>query len=48
MSLRLLSQNMAQTEPEKKMPLTAANANICLENLALVGLHHLRSQLALH
>jgi hypothetical protein len=28
---------MAQKEPEKKMPLTAANAIICSAKLALVG-----------
>jgi len=38
---------MAQKEPEKKMPLTAANAIIRSAKLALVGLHHLRAQLAL-
>jgi hypothetical protein len=38
---------MAQKEPEKKMPLTVANAIIRLVKLALVGLHHLRAQLAL-
>jgi hypothetical protein len=48
MCLCFLSQNMAQKEPEKKMPSTAANAIFCLEKLALVGLHHLRAQLALH
>ena len=38
---------MAQKEPEKKMPLTVANAIIRLVKLALVGLYHLRAQLAL-
>jgi hypothetical protein len=38
---------MAQKEPEKKMPSTAANAIIRSEKLALVGLHHLKAQLAL-
>jgi hypothetical protein len=47
MSPRFFSQNMVQKEPEKKMPLTAANAIICLAKLVLVGLHHLRAQLAL-
>ena len=47
MSPRFLSQNMAQKEPEKKMPLTATNAIIGSAKLALVGLHHLRAQLAL-
>ena len=47
MSLRFLSQNMAHKEPEKKMPLVAANAIKHLAKLALVGLHHLRAQLAL-
>ncbi len=44
----LLSKNMAQKEPEKKIPSTAANAVIHLAKLALVELHHLRAQLALH
>ena len=48
MSPRFLSQNMAQKETEKKMPLMTANAIIRLAKLALVGLHHLRAQLALH
>ncbi len=43
----LFSQNTVQKEPEKKMPLMAANAIISLAKLALVGLHHLRAQLAL-
>ena len=47
MSLRFLSQNMAHEEPEKKMPLVAANAIKHLAKLALVGLHHLRAQWAL-
>ncbi len=47
MSPCFISQNMAQKEPEKKMPSTAANAIICSTKLALVGLHHLRAQLAL-
>jgi hypothetical protein len=47
MSLRFLSQNMAHKEPEKKMPLVVANAIKHLAKLALVGLHHLRAQLAL-
>ena len=47
MSPRFLSQHMAQKEPEKKMPLTAANAIIHSAKLALVGLHHLKAQLAL-
>jgi hypothetical protein len=38
---------MAQTEPEKKMPLMTENAIIRSAKLALVGLHHLRAQLAL-
>ena len=38
---------MVQKEPEKKMPSTAANAIIRLAKLVLVGLHHLRAQLAL-
>ena len=38
-----LSQNMAQKEPEKKMPSTAANAIIHLRKLVLVELHHLRA-----
>ena len=42
-----LSQNMAQKDPEKKMPSTAANAMIRLAKLALVGSHHVRAQLAL-
>ena len=42
-----LSQNMAQKDPEKKMPSTAANAMICLAKLALVGSHHVRAQVAL-
>ena len=46
-SLRFLSQNMEQKEPEKKMPLTVTNAIIHLAKLALVELHHLRAQLAL-
>ena len=46
-SLRYLSQNMAQKEPKKKMPSRAANAILRLAKLALVGLHHLRAQLAL-
>ena len=46
-SLRFLSQNMEQKEPEKKMPLTVTNAIIRLAKLALVELHHLRAQLAL-
>jgi hypothetical protein len=41
-----LSQNMAQKEPEKKMPLTAANAMMHLAKLALVGSHHLSPQFA--
>jgi hypothetical protein len=49
MSLHFLSQNMAQKESEIQMPLTAVNAIIHSEKLALmVGLHHLRAQLALH
>ncbi len=42
-----LNQNMAQKEPEKKMPLTAANGIIRTVKLALVGLHYLRAKLAL-
>ena len=42
-----LSQNMAQRDPEKKMPSTAANAMIRLAKLALVGSHHVRAQVAL-
>ena len=38
---------MAQKEPEKKMPSTVANAITRSVKLALVGLHHLRAQLAL-
>ena len=48
MGPRFLSQNTAQKEPKKKMPLTAANAIICSKKLVLVGTHHLRAQLALH
>jgi hypothetical protein len=48
MSPCFFSPNMVQKEPKKKMPLTAANAIICSAKLALVGLHHLRAQLALH
>ena len=48
MSPRFLSQNMVQKESEKKMPSKVANAIICSAKLALVGLHHLRAQLALH
>ncbi len=44
---RFLSQNIAQKEPEKKMPSTAANAIIHSAKLALAELHHLRAQLAL-
>ncbi len=47
MSPHFFSQYMAQKEPKKKMPSTAANAIICLVKLALVELHHLRAQLAL-
>ena len=47
MSPRFLSQNIAQKEPEKKMPSAAANAIIHSVKLALAGLHHLRAQLAL-
>ncbi len=43
MSPRFLSQNMAQKEPEKKMPSTAAKAIIRLTKLALVELHHFES-----
>jgi hypothetical protein len=38
---------MVQKEPEKKMPLTEANAIIRAGKLALVGFHHLRAQSAL-
>lgn len=38
---------MAQKEPEKEMPLTAANGIIRTVKLALVGLHYLRAKLAL-
>ena len=38
---------MAQKDPEKKMPSTAANAMIRLAKLALVGSHHVRAQVAL-
>ena len=48
MSLHFLSQNMAQKDPKKKMSLTAANAIIRSAKLALVELHHLKDQLALH
>jgi len=48
MSPRFLSQNMVQKESEKKMPSTVANAIISSAKLALVGLHHLRAQWALH
>jgi hypothetical protein len=41
------SQKMAQKEPEKKMPSTAANAIMSSANLVLVGLHHLSAQFAL-
>ncbi len=44
---RFLSQNIAQKEPEKKMPSTAANAIIRSAKLALAELHYLRAQLAL-
>ena len=47
MSPRFLSQKMAQKEPEKKMPLTAANAIMRSAKLALVGSHHLKAHLAL-
>jgi hypothetical protein len=48
MSPRFFSQNIAQKEPEKKMPLTAAKATMRSAKLALVESHHLRAQLALH
>ena len=41
------SQNLVQKEPKKKMPSIVANTIIRSEKLALVGLHHLRAQLAL-
>ena len=37
---------MAQNVPEKKMPLTAANATMCLAKLAVVVSHHLRAHCA--
>ncbi len=43
----VLEPNIAQKEPEKKMPSTAANAILCSMKLALAELHHLRAQLAL-
>ncbi len=46
MSLCFFSQNMAQKEPEKKMPSPAANAMMHLAKLALVGSHHLSTQFA--
>jgi len=47
MSPRFFSQNIAQKEPEKKMPSTAAKAIIRSAKLALVGSHHLSAQFAL-
>ena len=47
MSPYFLSQNLVQKEPTKKMPSIVANTIIRSEKLALVGLHHLRAQLAL-
>jgi hypothetical protein len=47
MSPRYFSQNMAQKEPEKKMPSTAVKAIIRSAKLALVGSHHLSAQFAL-
>ena len=38
-----LSQKMAQKDPEKKLPLTAANAIVRLAKLAVVVSHHLRA-----
>ena len=40
---RFLSQKMAQKDPEKKLPLTAANAIVRLAKLAVVVSHHLRA-----
>jgi hypothetical protein len=37
---------MAQKDPEKKMPSTAANAIVHLAKLAVVVLHHLRAYCA--
>ncbi len=45
---RFLSQKIAQKDPKKKMPLTAANAIMRSVKLAVAVLHHLRAHCALH
>ncbi len=42
------NQKMAQKEPEKNMPSTAANAIMCSAKLAAVELHHLSAHCAFH
>ena len=44
---RFFSQKIAQKEPEKKMPSTAANAIMRSAKLAELVLHHLRAHCAL-
>ncbi len=43
---RFFSQKIAQKEPEKKMPSTAANPIMCSAKLADVVSHHLRAHCA--
>jgi hypothetical protein len=44
---RFFSQNIAQKEPEKKMPSTAAKVIIRSAKLAFIGSDHLSAQFAL-
>jgi hypothetical protein len=45
--LHFFSQKMAQKDPEKKIPLMAANAIMGSARLAVVALHHQRAHCAL-